>query len=143
MPSSWICVDASLVVRLIVDIDDQIVRERWQEWTSENRQIAAPSLLHYEVTNALYQYHRHGYLGEESLRLAQEAALALPIQLHGDEALHRAALRLARRLSLSATYDAHYLALKGRLNAEMWTSDRRLVNAVKDEISNVHFISEQ
>lgn len=37
------------------------------------------------------------------------------------------ALDLAERLSLSATYDAHYLALAEWLGAEFWTADQRLV----------------
>lgn len=141
MPSSWICVDANLVVRLIVELEHRTVRDRWEQWASENRQLVAPSLLHYEVTNALYQYQRQGYFSTGALRLAQEAALALPLQLFGDEDLHRSALRLAQRLSLPATYDAHYLALAERLGAELWTADRRLIRAVQGELPFVRLLA--
>lgn len=50
----------------------------------------------------------------------------MPITLYGDRDLHRRALSLAKQLSLPAAYDAHYLALAERLNAELWTADRCL-----------------
>jgi predicted nucleic acid-binding protein len=141
MASSWICVDANLVVRLVADPQDTIVRARWQQWEEDGQQLAAPTLIHYETTNALYQYERRGYLNSETVRLAQEAALALPLTFHGDAELHRTALRLAQRLALPATYDAHYLAVAERLGAELWTADRRLLQAVRDELSWVRLLA--
>lgn len=141
MPSSWICVDANLIVRLVADPDDTIVRRHWQQWQADGRQLAAPALLHYEIANALYQYQRHGFLSPETVHWAQEAALALPLTLHGDPDLHRAAVRLAQRLALPATYDAHYLVVAERQNAELWTADRRLFHAVQDNLPWVRLIT--
>lgn len=39
-------------------------------------------------------------------------------------------MQLARQFNLPAAYDAHYLALAERLEAELWTLDRKLFNAV-------------
>ena len=61
------------------------MRAQWQHWHEQGSQLAAPSLIHYETTNALYQYRRRGILSEETFRLAQEAALALPITIYGDK----------------------------------------------------------
>ena len=135
MSSSWICVDASLVVRLVADAADVSVHGLWERWSADNQRIAAPTLLFYEVTNALYQYERHGLLTAGSVQLAQGAALELPIDLYGGVTLHRRALELAQRFSLSATYDAHYLAVAEELEAELWTADRRLVGAVSGSLS--------
>ena len=141
MASSWICVDANLVVRLVADPQDTLVRAQWQQWEDDGFQFAAPTLIHYETTNALYQYERRGFLSVETVRLAQEAALALHLTFFGDADLHRSALRLAQRLALPATYDAHYLAVAERLGAELWTADGRLVQAVRDELSWVRLLA--
>ena len=141
MASSWICVDANLVVRLVADPRDTVVRQQWQQWEEDGQQLAAPALIHYETTNALYQYQRRGFLSAETVRLAQEAALALPLTLYGDADLHRAAVRLAQRLALPATYDAHYLAVAERLEAELWTADRRLFQATQDALPWVQLMT--
>ncbi|MCU0571091.1 MAG: type II toxin-antitoxin system VapC family toxin [Oculatellaceae cyanobacterium Prado106] len=49
---------------------------------------------------------------------------------------------MAQELGLSATYDAHYLALTERLNAEFWTCDRRLFNTVQARLPWVHLVME-
>lgn len=100
MPNSWICIDASLVVRLLLDMKDQHLLERWNQWHEAGRQFAAPGLLFYEVANALYQYRRQGYLSAEACREALAAAMTLPIQRYSDLDLHDRALRLAGRYSL-------------------------------------------
>ncbi len=92
--------------------------------------VLAPTLLFYEVANALHRYQRAGHLTAAAVALAVDAALALPIHLHGDAALHREAFALASRLGLPATYDAHYLALAARFGAIFWTADARLVHTV-------------
>ena len=135
MTRSSICVDANLVVRLVADPQDTAVRDKWQQWEEEGRHLIAPTLLHYETTNALYRYQRHGFLSVEGVRLAQEAALALPLTFYGDAALHQAALRLAQRTTLPATYDAHYLVVAERLGGELWTGDKRLFAAIQGEFS--------
>jgi len=111
MSSSWLCVDANLVVRLVADPKDELGRGLWEQWDAEGQQLAAPTLLHYEVTNALYRYRRQGWMSLVAVRLALKAAFSLPLHLYGEAALHQRALDLAERFSLPAAYDAHYLAL--------------------------------
>ena len=140
MRGSWLCVDANLVIRLIADPSDKAVLQLWEQWDAEGRQLAAPALLYYEVTNALYRYQRMGVMSTSSVRAALQAALSLPLHLHQDAGLHRRALDLAERFDLPAAYDAHYLALAERLGAEFWTADRRLVEAVRAELPWVHLV---
>jgi predicted nucleic acid-binding protein len=140
MRGSWLCVDANLVIRLIADPNDEAVLQLWERWDAEGRQLAAPALLYYEVTNALYRYRRMGLMGPSSVRLALQAALSLPLHLHQDVGLHRRALDLAERFDLPAAYDGHYLALAERLGAEFWTADRRLVEAVQAALPWVHLV---
>lgn len=137
MSNSWLVVDANLVIRLVADPADAQVQTLWDEWMQAGRRLAAPTLLAYEVTSVLHRYARLGYLSANSVRLALDAAFALPIELHGDVDLHWRALELATSLDLPAAYDAHYLALAQRLGAEFWTGDGRLAGRVQDVIDGV------
>jgi predicted nucleic acid-binding protein len=140
MRNSWLCVDANLVIRLVADPRDESIRRLWEQWDAEKRQLAAPTLLYYEVTNALYRYQKQGLLSASAVRLALEAALSLPLRLYGESDLHWQALDLAERFSLPATYDAHYLALAEWLGGEFWTADRRLAQAVQTALPWVHLV---
>ncbi len=139
MPNSPICVDASVVVRLVESTtpDSPAIR-LWRGWYEDGRPIVAPSLLYYEVSNALHRYVVMGELLPEEATEALEAALRIEINMYFDADLHRRALHLAKSLSLSATYDAHYLALAERLGADFWTGDHRLVRAVQHALPWVH-----
>jgi len=126
-----VCVDASVVVRLVVDAPgSDRVHALWSDWQADGRVLTAPSLLNYEVANALFRYEQTGELTGEEVQQALAAALALPIELATEASLHADAVLLARRLGLRAAYDAHYLAWAGRTGAEFWTADRRLVRQV-------------
>ena len=104
MHSSWLCVDANLVIRLIADPGDELVRQLWEQWDDAGRQLAAPTLLHYEVTNALYRHQKLGLMSVSSARLALKAALGLPIHLYGEADLYERSLSLAERFSLTASW---------------------------------------
>jgi predicted nucleic acid-binding protein len=140
MNSSPLCVDANLVIRLVADPDDAVVRQLWQQWDADRRLIAAPSLLYYEVSNALYRYHRADMMSLATVQLALKAAISLPVRLYSEPTLHPRALDLAARFALPAAYDAHYLALTDWLDGEFWTADRRLADIVQEELSWVHVV---
>jgi predicted nucleic acid-binding protein len=139
--TSWICVDASIVVPLVIGGDnvDRIVA-LWAAWREENRLLVAPTLLPYEVSNALRRYVAHGDLLPDEAAEALDVALHLGIVLEGDPDIHRHALGLADQFSLPAAYDAHYLAVAIRKQAQFWTSDRRLARKVQDKLSWVHLV---
>jgi len=141
VPNSTVCVDASLVVRLVHSgTYEAPLVALWKEWHEAGHAVVAPTLLHYEVSNAMHRYVVHGELLPEEAAEALEAALGLGIALYGDAGLHRRALELAKHFALPAAYDAHYLALAERLGAEFWTTDHRLVKAVGAALPWVHEI---
>ncbi|MEA3352052.1 MAG: type II toxin-antitoxin system VapC family toxin [Chloroflexota bacterium] len=126
--SSAICLDANIIIRVVMRSDDS-VQERWHNWIEHGRRLIAPTLLFYEVVNGLYQYRKHDYISESVLIKAVKTALAMPVEIVNDAGIHQRAVSLAVQLSLSATYDAHYLALAERIGAELWTGDRKLVRS--------------
>jgi predicted nucleic acid-binding protein len=130
MNNSWVCVDANLIIRLVADPADEPIQYLWEQWDSERRQLAAPTLL----------YQKLGYLSASSVQLAFRAALALPLELHGEPDLHWRALDLADTFSLPAAYDAHYLALAELLEGEFWTADGRLARTVQSSLPWVHLV---
>ena len=138
-----LCVDASVVVRLLVDTaESDRVQQLWEKWEVEGRALVAPSMLYYEVTNALYRYERGGFLTADEVQQGLVLASGLQIHLLSDPALHLEAAVLARSLSLSAAYDSHYLALAQRLGAEFWTADRRLTRQVGPALPFVRCVIE-
>ncbi len=126
-----VCVDASVVVRLLVPAPgSDAVAALWQQWMAERRRILAPSLLGYEVTNALRRYEVLGSLTPDEVSDALDIYRSLGLVHVDDPALHAEALKLARRHGLKAAYDAHYLGLARRYGAELYTADACLVQAV-------------
>lgn len=140
MPTSSIyCLDASIVVRLLLDPSDP-VGPLWRSWQQEGALIVAPTLLHYEVTNALYQQQRQKRFSAEIVEKMLRTAQAFPIQLYSDPALHALAHRLATDYTLPAAYDAHYLVVAQHFDAQFWTGDKRLAAAIGDKLSWLHYI---
>lgn len=140
MTNSLVCVDANIVVRLVADPDDTLVRALWEQWDAEKRRLCAPTLLYFEVTNALYRYWKTAFISSSAMRLALNAALSLPIRLYEKKNLHPLAIDLAERFSLPAAYDAHYLALAQHLSAEFWSADKKLISALKGALPWVHSV---
>jgi predicted nucleic acid-binding protein len=131
MNNSPICLDAGLVIRRVAFPDDHRTQEIWENWRGQNRLLVAPGLLYYEVANVLYRYQRQGWLRAETVDAALSAALALPIEIVTNADLHHLALKLAGRYNLPAAYDAHYLAVTERAEAEFWTTDARLAKVLQ------------
>jgi predicted nucleic acid-binding protein len=142
MSSSWVCVDASFVVGLVTHPQRDRLRQLLQTWQAEKTRPAAPALLFFEVANAAFQYGRHGTLSSTAVDDLLAMALSLPVETVADADLHREAVAMARRLSLPATYDAHYLALADRLGCELWTLDRKLVRSAGVELDWVRLAAE-
>ena len=138
MRKPWVCVEANLVVRLVANPSDESIGRLWEQWEADGRQLAAPALLYYEVTNALHRYQQLGLMSASSVKLALRAALALRVRVHSEADWHWRALEVVKQLSLPDLYDAHYLAVAQWLGGEFWTTDRRLVRVAQPTFPWVH-----
>ncbi|MFQ6099728.1 MAG: type II toxin-antitoxin system VapC family toxin [Anaerolineae bacterium] len=69
-------------------------------------------------------------------------ALETDVKLIYPDGLHRQAWEPATRFNCPTAYDAHYLALAEMFDCEFWTADRRLYNAVKEELHWVKYLGD-
>ena len=135
------CLDNSVVIPFLIEHPlSRPTQALWDLWRQEQRQLIAPFLLHYEVTNMLYRYYAKGWLSQETALFALQSAFTLPITFYQDELLHQQACVIADRFALPAAYDAHYLALAQRFDADFWTADRRLFLAVHESLPWVYLL---
>ena len=131
-----ICLDASVVVRWLLDTRMSHI----ESLVKDEIRFVAPSLMRYEVTNALYQVAKAGGFTIPTAGELIDVLLTLPIEFVDEVHLHRGALALAHRYRSGAAYDAHYVALARHLGAELWTADKRLYNALHPHLDAVRLV---
>jgi predicted nucleic acid-binding protein len=136
-----LCVDASLIVALLLpEKYTEAVTSLWRKWIDRDHHITAPTLLGYEVTNAIYRKVFQGKINADEGQTALQHFLDLDIELVDNPVLHLKAIELATQFNRPNTYDAHYLALADHLTCSLWTADERLYNTVKGKITWVEWI---
>jgi predicted nucleic acid-binding protein len=98
------------------------VTELLDLWDAEDVELHAPLLTQYEIASALTRRRvRDGLSAEDTLEaLAIIDALGVTFDLAPDNAR---AVEIAVELERHSAYDAAYLALAERLDAEVWTLD--------------------
>lgn len=142
--NSTVIVDTSIVIKwMIEEPDSDSAIALLARWINEGKIILSPVLLAYEITNVLYQRIRKGLItvNEAEQALSYVLSNTVEIDVPQDYALNIRATQLAHEYSLSAAYDAHYLALAERENCEYWTADVKLLNATSKKLTwvrNLH-----
>ena len=140
---STVVVDASVVVKWV--LEEPYSTEAialLNQWAAQDHRILAPSLLAYEVTNALYKRVVRGELSLDEAQAALADVLSTGPELATNEAASPRALELAHQFHRPSSYDAHYLALAVWESCDFWTADERLWNAVRATLPWVHWIGE-
>ncbi len=102
-------------------------------------QLAAPTLLLYEVTNAVLQARRRGRISDEQAEGILASLERLGIVL--EPVTWQQMLPLATRFDRSA-YDAAYLALAEMTGRHLITADSRLYNAVCEHLDYVEWMGD-
>src|SRR5205085_12635048 len=106
--SNVVIVNTSIAIKWVLhESDTPTTEELLEKWNSKQIKILAPSLLIYEVTNALYQKARRGEINLERVKeaLSEMAFMGITFELAANFALSTQAAELASRFSLPATYD--------------------------------------
>ncbi len=108
-----------------------------RDYASGQVRLKSPTLLTYEVTNAVWQAERRGRISKTQADEILQATSGLDIELLPVQ--WGESLPLARRFERSA-YDAAYLTLAERLGEPFITADERLFNAVHSKLKWVQWI---
>jgi len=133
-------VDASVVLRAFFPDEEQAQAQALiRDHVSGRVRLAAPTLLLYELTNAVLQAKRRGRITAEEGKAILAAFEGLGIEL--EPVTWQQMLPLAQRFDRSA-YDAAYLALAKAREEPLITSDLRLYNAVRDTLDWVQWIGD-
>jgi predicted nucleic acid-binding protein len=103
--------------------------------------LFAPTILPYEVLNALLVAERMGRIAEDVTEEAFHAFLELEINFQDSFRDYPDVLSVARSFQRSA-YDASYLSLARAKNIDFVTGDKRLYNAVKNKLKWVKWIGD-
>ncbi len=123
-------VDASVALAWILEDEDDPRANRILDRLAEDVALV-PRLWHLETRNALITVERRGRLSEREIKERLGTLNSIPIQTD-DEPDFQAAFDLARKHGLPF-YDALYLELAKRRDAELATLDRALGRAATAE----------
>jgi predicted nucleic acid-binding protein len=138
---SKICVDASLALKLVLpEPDSDLAQAQWQTWTEAGVEIISPDLFVYETTSVLRNRVYRKEITQSEADEARRILESLDISHHQPARIRESGWDLARHLNRPTAYDAFYLALAQEESSAFWTGDRRLYNAVKDQLKWVHVL---
>lgn len=101
----------------------------------------APALIDYEVSNAIWIAYKTDRISFDEAKDIHEKILTLEIKRYDMETFKETILDTCKKFNISA-YDASYLLLAEKLNTNIITGDKRLVNAIKGRLKNLIWIEE-
>ena len=127
-----VCVDASLALKLILDeVDSDRAHGLWQSWVDTDTEIVAPAYLVVEATSVIRNHVHRGLISKEAGQAAFDALHAQAITLVPTQGLSVRAWELSEQFRRPTAYDAYYVAVAEMSGCDLWTADRRLVNAMQ------------
>jgi predicted nucleic acid-binding protein len=133
-------VDASVILRAFFPDEAQPEAQALiRDHVSGRVQLTAPTLLAYEVANAVLKAVRRGRVTEDDAEAILIAVEGLGIET--EPVSWQRMLPLARRFDRSG-YDAAYLALAEAREEPLVTGDLRLYNAVHEHLDWVQWIED-
>jgi predicted nucleic acid-binding protein len=121
-----ICLDASLLVDLMLPTTATKIVELWREWLNRGIEFLAPTLAFSEVASALRRLRFQGQITPEEALAGYDAFLNIGLLPVSDKDLARRAWDLADLLRLRRPHDMFYVALAERESCELWTTDDNL-----------------
>ena len=126
-----VCVDASLALMLLLPHERTPKGEAlWRSWRESHTLVVTAPLFFAETTSVLREAVHFGRITPEEGEIAFDDVYKLSVEGLDLPQLQRRAWELAKEYNRPRAYDAQYLAVASILGCELWTADRRLVNAV-------------
>ncbi len=125
METRTLVLDSSVVVKwFLTEEGSEKAIDLFDEFAAGRIKIAAPTILHYEVGNALK---RSPSFDEKSLRSAGRALSGYAFEIwHAQGLLLEEAMSLSHRKDITV-YDASFVALALRKNVSLCTEDAELL----------------
>lgn len=143
MNSDRVCVDASLALAwLLASQANMSANALRQEWYDNGVELTGPPLFHAEVTSVLRGEVFFKRMLPEEGEEAFSIYLDIPIRTIDKPEMYRRAWQLAKEYNLPVCYDMQYLAVAEMEDCELWTLDRKLVNAVRGKNKRVRWVGE-
>ncbi len=136
-------IDASVVLKWYLPDEEfaQKALNLLHRHVSGETALFAPTILSYEILNALLVAERMGRVNEEITKNAFNAFLDLEINFLNPFSDYPGIISLARSFHRSV-YDASYLGLAKKMNVDFLTGDKRLYNAVKGKLKWVKWVGQ-
>jgi len=127
-------IDSSVVLRSVLPVNNStMATELLRKWFGEGIAVFVPALWFAEVTSAVHKLLSWGQISADEAERILDACLNLPVRVQAEDArFYRSAFDWAFRLGQHPVYDALYLALADRLDAQFYTSDRKLYNRCQE-----------
>ena len=124
-------IDASVAAKWYVSEEDRDkALEIRRDYVEGKIDLASPALILYEVFNAL-RYHPGLQPSDIARYLDSLQDMQMDLRLPSEDT-NRVAAKLAVKEGISG-YDAHYIALAQTMQAELITSDTKLMDKLSDE----------
>ena len=143
MMSSLVCVDASIVIRMLVPGPySQNALALLAVWSKEQTSLIAPALLAFEVASVLRLYVHQKELTTEEGEAALEQFMQMGIRLSHRRGIFPLAWELVQQFNRPRAYDTSYLALAQMNDCEFWTADKKLYNVVNQELPWARWVAE-
>lgn len=137
------CIDANIAVKAVV-------KERLSEKakilitdaSDAEVLLIAPHFFDAEVYSAVRKKVYSGQITAEAGETAFEDLKGLPVQLMPTAHLLDRTWEIAKQFNLRWLYDAFYVSLAEDRVCILWTADRKLYEAVKDELAFVRLLED-
>ncbi|MDO9334054.1 MAG: type II toxin-antitoxin system VapC family toxin [Dehalococcoidales bacterium] len=138
-----VCIDASLAVSWL-SYERHTVRANAlrRYWIEKSVEMVAPALFHAEVVSALRQQVYFKRILPDEGEEAFSIYLDIPLTVIDGPEIYRKAWQLTKDLNQPVCYDMQYLAIAELEDCLLWTSDRKLVNAVRSKTDRVRWIGD-
>ena len=141
--SGYVCVDASVAAKWVLDESlSDTAADLYHESQAADVVLVGPPHMNTEVANAIWRRAARGEFDQVEAERLMQAFLGFVVEIVSLRGLHLAAMKVAGLFNRPAIYDAHYVALARMLDCDLWTADKRLLNALNGRLPFVKSLAD-